>query len=86
VSGLSIAAIPRPAEAPIFWDMPYWAPVPGATCPQASDPRYVSLHNRGLVALYADTHVKFSPFEGNRNSGACLEDWWLDNSWKGFHE
>ncbi len=86
VSGLSLAAIPRSAEAPVFWDMPYWAPVPGATCAQATDPRYVSLHNKGLNALYSDSHVKFAPFQGNRNNGNCLEDWWLDNSWKGFVE
>ncbi len=86
VSGLSIASIPRPSEAPVFWDMPYWAPVPGATCAQATDPRYISVHMKGVDALYADTHVKFSPFQGNRNNGACLEDWWLDNSWKGFVE
>src|SRR5260370_4479719 len=24
VSGISISAIPRPAEAPVLWDMPYW--------------------------------------------------------------
>ena len=86
VSGLAIAAIPRPAEAPLLWDMPYWAPVPGATCAQASDPRYVSLHMKGINALYADTHAKFAQFQGHRTNGNCLEDWWLDNSWKGFVE
>ena len=40
--------------------------------------------------LYADTHVKFSPFRNRPTpsdaDGKCLENWWNDNSWKGFFD
>jgi prepilin-type N-terminal cleavage/methylation domain-containing protein len=85
VSGLALAAIPRPAEAPILWDMPYWSQqISGCT---ATDPRYQSAHPKGVYAVYADTHAKFSHFQGKpANEGPCLEDWWYDHSWEGFSE
>jgi len=87
VSGLSIAAIPKPAEAPLLWDMPYWHPVPGATCAQARDSRYVPApHAKGLNVVYADSHVKFAHFGRNPTNQTCLEDWWRDHSWEGFVE
>jgi prepilin-type processing-associated H-X9-DG protein len=52
-------------------------------------------HARGLNVLYADTHVKFSPFGNHPTNFAmkapgvtwgCLEDWWADHHWQGYYE
>jgi prepilin-type N-terminal cleavage/methylation domain-containing protein len=86
VSGLSLAAIPRPAEAPLLWDMPYWnrmTEVAGCN----PDPHYQSPHAKGVHAVYADSHSKFSKFSNIPLSGdKCMEDWWNDHSWEGFVE
>jgi len=85
VSGLAIAAIPRPAEAPVLWDMPYWHPVKEPCTIMDLQPA----HAKGLNVLYADTHVKFSAFANRPTPGAikpCLEDWWGDHNWEGYFE
>jgi prepilin-type N-terminal cleavage/methylation domain-containing protein/prepilin-type processing-associated H-X9-DG protein len=87
VSGRAIAAIPRPAEAPTLWDMSDWNPVKEPCTRMDLEPA----HTRGVNVLYADTHVKFSPFvnRATRSVGEpnpCLENWWVENSWKGFFE
>ena len=86
-SGLAIALIPRPAEAPLVWDMPDWNPVKAPCTSMDLRPA----HAKGVNVIYADSHAKFSPFT-NRASGPpgepnpCLENWWAENSWKGFFE
>ena len=83
VSGLALAAVPRPSEAPLLWDMPYWnQDFPG--CP--SDPRYQTAHAKGVYVVYADTHAKFSHYQNVPNQGKCSEDWWYDHSWEGYSE
>jgi prepilin-type N-terminal cleavage/methylation domain-containing protein len=84
VSGIALAAIPRPAEAPLLWDMPYWNQ-DIAGCP-ASTPQYQTAHAKGVFAVYADSHAKFSHYRNVGNQGKCLEDWWYDHSWEGFVE
>jgi prepilin-type N-terminal cleavage/methylation domain-containing protein/prepilin-type processing-associated H-X9-DG protein len=85
VHGLALAAIPRPAEAPVLWDMPYWQELPGKGC-KGGDPRYQGAHPKGVNAVYADSHVKFSHFHGQPTYDKCFEDWWWDHSWEGFTE
>jgi prepilin-type N-terminal cleavage/methylation domain-containing protein len=84
VSGLALAAIPRPAEAPVLWDMPYW----NGICKPWSD--YAGLqspHAKGVIATYADGHAKYSAFRNTSDiRGGCGEDWWHDHSWEGYHE
>jgi prepilin-type processing-associated H-X9-DG protein len=85
VSGLAVAAVPRPAEAPVLWDMPYWY-VPGRDCPELDDK---SAHALGLNVVYADGHAKYDAFRNasNLKYGKCnYEDWWANNSWRGFVE
>jgi prepilin-type N-terminal cleavage/methylation domain-containing protein/prepilin-type processing-associated H-X9-DG protein len=85
ISGLALAAIPKPAEAPALWDMPYWHPVKEPCTTWDLQPA----HAKGLNVLYADTHVKFSHFSGRATPGAvqpCLEDWWGDHHWEGYFE
>ena len=84
-SGLAIAVIPRPAEAPLVWDMPDWNPVKAPCTSMDLQPA----HAKGVNAIYADCHVKFSPFVNRATSvepNPCLENWWVENSWKGFFE
>jgi prepilin-type N-terminal cleavage/methylation domain-containing protein/prepilin-type processing-associated H-X9-DG protein len=84
VSGMAIAAIPRPAEAPTLWDMPYW----NGICPPWST--YTGLqspHVHGVNATYADGHAKYSSFHNSSDiRGGCGEDWWHDHSWEGYNE
>jgi prepilin-type N-terminal cleavage/methylation domain-containing protein len=85
ISGLALAAIPRPAEAPAMWDMPYWNPV-GDPCTSLD---LAPAHARGLNVVYADTHAKFAAFANRPTPGAikpCLEDWWGDHNWEGYFE
>ena len=87
ISGLAIAAIPKPSEAPAVWDMPDWNPVKEPCTSMDLKPA----HAKGLNVLYADTHAKFSPFtnRATRSAGEpnpCLENWYVENSWKGFFE
>jgi prepilin-type N-terminal cleavage/methylation domain-containing protein/prepilin-type processing-associated H-X9-DG protein len=81
ISRLALAAIPRPAEAPVLWDMPYWNPVK-SPCTNISVP---PAHAKGVNVLYADTHAKFSAYSG-RISWDCFEDWWGDHMWEGYYE
>jgi prepilin-type N-terminal cleavage/methylation domain-containing protein len=86
VSGRALASIARPAEAPVLWDMPYWFVPPGQDCPDLNDP---TAHARGLNVVYAEGHAKYSPFTGVGNlpyTKCTYEDWWFQNSWKGFTE
>jgi prepilin-type N-terminal cleavage/methylation domain-containing protein/prepilin-type processing-associated H-X9-DG protein len=85
VSGLAIAAIPRPAEAPVMWDIPYWnqLKLPGCT---GGDARYQTPHAGGVHVVYADTHAKFSKFNNGQTYDKCFEDWWYDHSWEGYVE
>ena len=83
---LSPAAIPRPAEAPAIWDMPHWSPVKEPCTSMDLKPA----HAKGLNVLYADTHVKFSPFTGRPSPKSdfetCLENWWAEHNWEGYFE
>lgn len=85
VHGLALAAIPKPAEAPVLWDMPYWQELPGPGCKQG-DPRYKGAHAKGVNVVYADSHAKFSKFHSSPTYNKCFEDWWYDHSWEGYHE
>jgi prepilin-type N-terminal cleavage/methylation domain-containing protein/prepilin-type processing-associated H-X9-DG protein len=85
VSGLALAAIPRPAEAPVMWDMPYWNQLKLPGCAQG-DPRYQTPHAGGVHVVYADTHAKFSKFHNGQTMDKCFEDWWYDHSWEGYVE
>jgi prepilin-type N-terminal cleavage/methylation domain-containing protein/prepilin-type processing-associated H-X9-DG protein len=84
VSGLALAAIPRPAQAGVMWDMPYWSKIKDP-CPQSD---LKPAHANGLNVLYADTHVRYTSF-ANKSTQAintCLEDWWAEHNWEGFFE
>jgi prepilin-type N-terminal cleavage/methylation domain-containing protein/prepilin-type processing-associated H-X9-DG protein len=82
-SGLALAAIPRPAEAPAMWDMPYWL----ATGKPCTDTGPKPAHARGVNVLYADAHAKFSAYANRPNAlGPCWEDWWADHNWEGYYE
>lgn len=85
VRGLAVSAIPRPVEAPLVWDMPDWNPT-GEPCTKL---HLKAAHAKGVNVLYADTHAKFSPFTkqpSRAEPSGCLENWWAENSWKGFFE
>jgi prepilin-type N-terminal cleavage/methylation domain-containing protein len=85
VSGLALAAIPRPAEAPVMFDMPYWNPVADPCTSMDLAPA----HAKGLNVVYGDTHAKFAAFANRPTPGAikpCLEDWWGDHNWEGYFE
>jgi prepilin-type N-terminal cleavage/methylation domain-containing protein/prepilin-type processing-associated H-X9-DG protein len=83
ISGLAMAAIPRPAEAPALWDMPYLNPL-RAPCTNLSLP---PPHAKGINVVYADGHAKYAAFE-NRPAGSnpCMEDWWAEHHWEGYFE
>jgi prepilin-type N-terminal cleavage/methylation domain-containing protein/prepilin-type processing-associated H-X9-DG protein len=84
VSGMALAGIPRPAEAPVLWDMPYWN---GLCKPWTDYPGLQSPHAKGVNATYADGHAKFSHFKNSSDiRGGCGEDWWHDHSWEGYME
>jgi len=83
VSGLAMAAIPRPAEAPVLWDMPYW----NVLCKAWDYPGLQSPHAKGVIATYADGHAKYSAFKNSSDiRSGCGEDWWHDHSWEGYYE
>jgi prepilin-type N-terminal cleavage/methylation domain-containing protein len=85
VSGLALAAIPRPAEAPVMWDMPYWF-IPDDSCPHWDGK---TAHARGINVVYADSHAKYASYTGTKNNShtkCTYEDWWVQNSWHGFVE
>lgn len=89
VSALPVAAIPLPAEAVTLWDMPDSHPLKEPCLSMSS---MKPAHAKGVNALYADGHVKFSHFSNRPavvTSGApagCYEDWWAQHHWKGFFE
>jgi prepilin-type N-terminal cleavage/methylation domain-containing protein/prepilin-type processing-associated H-X9-DG protein len=84
VSGLALAAIPRSAEAPVLWDMPYWN---GICPPWTTYTGLQSPHVHGVNATYADGHAKYSGFRNTSDiRGGCGEDWWHDHSWEGYME
>jgi prepilin-type N-terminal cleavage/methylation domain-containing protein len=87
VSGLAIAAIPRPSEAPTVWDMPDWNPITEPCTSMDLRPA----HAKGVNVIYADCHAKFSPFVNRATRSVvepnpCLENWRVENGWKGFFE
>jgi prepilin-type processing-associated H-X9-DG protein len=83
VGGLPIAAIPRPSEAPLLWDTPFWNPVKEPCLSNDLKPA----HAKGLNVLYADGHARYSPFTGRLTpEEACNENWWAENTWRGFFE
>jgi prepilin-type processing-associated H-X9-DG protein len=76
-------AIPRPAEAPVLWDMPYW----NSLCDKWKFEGLQSPHANGINATYADGHAKYSRFNNSTTiRDGCGEDWWNDHSWEGYHE
>jgi prepilin-type N-terminal cleavage/methylation domain-containing protein/prepilin-type processing-associated H-X9-DG protein len=84
VSGMALAGIPRSAEAPVLWDMPYWN---GICKPWTEYRDLQSPHAKGVNATYADGHAKFSHFKNSSDiRGGCGEDWWHDHSWEGYME
>jgi prepilin-type N-terminal cleavage/methylation domain-containing protein/prepilin-type processing-associated H-X9-DG protein len=90
VSGLLMGAIPRPAEAAALWDQPSTNPLREPCLSMDMKPA----HAKGVNVLYMDGHAKFSPFENRQSVGAvgeriplpCAENWWKNNSWKGYFE
>lgn len=86
VSGLAISAVPRPAEAAVIWDLPHWNPIKEPCTSLDLQPA----HAKGLNVLYADTHVKFSPFSNHPSPdalfGNCLENWGVEHAWEGYFE
>jgi prepilin-type N-terminal cleavage/methylation domain-containing protein/prepilin-type processing-associated H-X9-DG protein len=89
VSGLAIAAIPRPAEAPVGTDDP---PVRAVKEPCTSTHRWEPAHANGINVLYADTHVQYNRFTGRASTKAggteakCMENWWAEHNWEGYYE
>jgi prepilin-type N-terminal cleavage/methylation domain-containing protein/prepilin-type processing-associated H-X9-DG protein len=86
VSGLAIAAIPRPTEAAVIFEAPFRNPVEEPCASLNLRPA----HAKGLNVLYADTHVRFSPFSGRVTpadpAGTCMENWAYEHSWEGYYE
>jgi prepilin-type N-terminal cleavage/methylation domain-containing protein/prepilin-type processing-associated H-X9-DG protein len=83
VSGRAIAAIPKPAEAPIMWDAPWINPIKEPCTSSGQKPA----HAKGLNVLYVDSHAKFSPFTGRPSfDNPCQENWYDDHSWEGYYE
>jgi prepilin-type processing-associated H-X9-DG protein len=83
---MAIANIPRPAEAPTLWDQPDVNPLKEPCTSMDLKPA----HAKGVNALYADSHARYSPFTNQPSPGKpwlpCVEDWFADNHWKGFYE
>jgi prepilin-type N-terminal cleavage/methylation domain-containing protein/prepilin-type processing-associated H-X9-DG protein len=86
VSGLAIALIPRPAEAPVVFEYPQFQAIKEPCTSQDLRPA----HAKGLNVLYADTHVRFSPFSGRASTTGpaphCMENWWAEHNWEGYYE
>jgi prepilin-type N-terminal cleavage/methylation domain-containing protein/prepilin-type processing-associated H-X9-DG protein len=89
ISGLAIAAVPRPAEAMVLTDNPPFHPVKE---PCTSMNRLQPAHAKGLNVLYADTHVRYNTFTGRVSpkvggvEGTCMENWWAEHNWEGYYE
>jgi prepilin-type N-terminal cleavage/methylation domain-containing protein/prepilin-type processing-associated H-X9-DG protein len=82
ISGMAVALIPRPAEAAVAEDMPYWNPV-GPPCTNYD---HTTAHNGGISALYADGHAKFATFLNKPTDSSCWENWSAEHSWQGYYE
>src|SRR5262249_33914589 len=87
VSGLAIAAIPKPVEASVLMEAPFFIPVKEPCARLDLRPA----HTKGLNVLYVDTHAKFSKFSGRVSSnsgfnGNCMENWWSEHNWEGYYE
>jgi prepilin-type N-terminal cleavage/methylation domain-containing protein/prepilin-type processing-associated H-X9-DG protein len=90
VSGLPYAAIPQPSAAPLLWDMPDWHH-PDPACNPGARLLVRDLrppHAKGVNVVYADGHVKLSPFfnRPTPSFNPCIEFWWLEHRWEGFFE
>jgi len=89
VSGLPLAMIPKPAEAPTVWDMPYWKWLNNPKCkfgPGYLPEWFYVPHADGINVIYADTHAKYAPFRNSQTTQPCYEDWWADHGWEGYHD
>jgi prepilin-type processing-associated H-X9-DG protein len=87
ISGLPIAAIPRPVEASVLVEAPFNNPVKEPCTRMDVRPA----HAQGLNVLYADTHAKYCKFNGQvtPNSGFpgdCMENWEHEHDREGFFE
>jgi prepilin-type N-terminal cleavage/methylation domain-containing protein/prepilin-type processing-associated H-X9-DG protein len=82
VSGQALAGIPKPSEAVVVWDFPDWLP--------AKPCAYLNVkpaHAKGLNALYADTHARYSPFGSTVSlSDPCYYDSIYDHGWQGYFD
>jgi prepilin-type N-terminal cleavage/methylation domain-containing protein/prepilin-type processing-associated H-X9-DG protein len=78
----ALAAIPRPAEAVVLVDYPDVLPIK-----PCANPNVKPAHAKGLNALYADTHARYSRF-GSKPSpnNPCYYEWGLDHGWQGYFE
>jgi prepilin-type processing-associated H-X9-DG protein len=89
ISGMAVAAIPKPAEAPTLFDDPPFNPLKEPCTSMYPD---TPAHANGINVLYVDTHVKYNRFTGRASTkqdgiwGQCLENWWAEHSWEGFYE
>jgi prepilin-type N-terminal cleavage/methylation domain-containing protein/prepilin-type processing-associated H-X9-DG protein len=81
-TALPLASIPRPSAAPVVWDMPQSNPIQ----PPCTQMDFRPAHAKGVNVLYADTHVKFSPYSNRTSPGDCAENWWADHNWEGYYE
>jgi prepilin-type N-terminal cleavage/methylation domain-containing protein/prepilin-type processing-associated H-X9-DG protein len=82
VSGLPLAAIPRLAEAAVVYDYPDGLPIK-----PCANPKVKPTHAKGLNALYADTHARYSPFSNQPSRlDPCYSDYETDNGWQGYFE
>ena len=57
--------------------------------PPDGDTATQTAHARGLNVTYADGHAKYAAYTGatnNHHTNSTYEDWWVQNSWKGFVE
>jgi prepilin-type processing-associated H-X9-DG protein len=84
---MAYGAIPQPAEAPLLFDQPFWNPLKEPCTSRSVPPP----HTRGVNVAYADGHARFSGFTNRLTTSSmepegCMENWWFENSWKGFFQ
>jgi prepilin-type N-terminal cleavage/methylation domain-containing protein/prepilin-type processing-associated H-X9-DG protein len=87
ISGLAVAAIAQPSEACTLFESPPWNPIKEPCTSLGLRPA----HAKGLNVLYADNHVRYSPFTGrvspaDPRPGRCMENWWVEHNWEGYYE
>jgi prepilin-type N-terminal cleavage/methylation domain-containing protein/prepilin-type processing-associated H-X9-DG protein len=86
VSGLAVAAIPQPVEAAVVFDYPDYLPI--QPCPKPIVENVQPAHAKGVNALYADCHARYTPFgdqpNGSRWGYPCDYDWGADYGWQGY--